>query len=135
MKKRISAIMNIIISVFLLIAVQTFLHPCKGDMAMPCNYSTTAAILVLVLIAVLNIGKLFVSESSGRVVLGITTIVAGVELLVIPHLGRCQMATMSCNTKTFPSLTIGAVLIIVLTVIFEIVYLIGNQGKHHAGDQ
>ena len=47
MKKRISAIMNIIISVFLLIAVQTFLHPCKGDMAMPCNYSTTAAILVL----------------------------------------------------------------------------------------
>ena len=132
MKRIISSVVNIIISAFLLTAIHTFWHPCEGAMAMACTYSTRTATVLLILAVIINAGKLFVSDVKGRLVLSVTTVAVGIFLTLIPQLGRCQVASMSCNAKTFPALCVGALLIIAQTVIFESADLLGNRRKRHA---
>lgn len=129
MKSKISGILNFLIAIFLLIAVNTFFQPCQSDMKMQCGYNTSAACLILVLIAVLNIGKFFVKDVRGTLFLNIIEIASEIELLFIVYLGGCQGASMACNTRTFPAICIGSILMIVVTVVFEITGLIGNRRK------
>lgn len=131
MRNKLSGIINIVVTGFLLISINTFFKPCQGVMQMPCNYSTKAAELILVIILILNIGRLFVEDVKGRLFMDITTVAAGLELIFVPHIGRCQMASMSCNAKTFPALRVGALLIIILTVIFEVISLINSRRERH----
>lgn len=119
MKHIISGIINILISLFLFISIHTFLSPCSGVMEMPCGYSVKAANLILVILIILNIGKLFVRDKMGLLFIDIAAIAAGIELVFIPRIGRCQIASMSCNTKTFPALIVGGLLITILTAIFR----------------
>ena len=132
MKRNVSSVINIVISAFLLTAIHTFWHPCEGAMAMACTYSTRTATLLLILAVIINAGKLFVSDVKGRIVLSVTTVAAGIFLTLTPQIGRCQVAAMSCNAKTFPAIRVGALLMIALTVIFECADLLGNRRKHHA---
>ena len=46
MKNKISAVISIIISAFLIIAVSTFWRPCHGVMAMPCEHSILSSYCV-----------------------------------------------------------------------------------------
>lgn len=129
MKRICSAVINIIVSVFLLIAVHTFLHPCEGAMDMPCTYSTKTAVFLLVLAVLINVGRLFVSDQKARLTLSITTVAIGIEVILVPQMGRCLVASMSCNAKTFPALYVGSLFIIVLTIIFEVADLLGEKRR------
>ncbi|MBQ8133510.1 MAG: DUF4418 family protein [Clostridia bacterium] len=132
MKSKISGIINIIIGGFLLIAVNTFLIPCQGVMEMPCSCSTKGAELILILVIIISIGKFFVNDTKGKFFLNLSVIAAGIELLFIPTIGKCQVPSMSCNTKTFPAIIIGALLLIAFTVIFTIADLIGGRKRKNA---
>lgn len=46
---KITGIINLLISVFVFVDVNTFLHPCSGEKSMRCNYSAIAAALILIL--------------------------------------------------------------------------------------
>ena len=120
MKGKISGIIIIVISLFLIIAVNTFLAPCQGAMEMPCNSSAKAAQMILVLVIIISIGKLFCKDTKVRIFFDLPVIAAAVELLFIPALGRCQMAAMACNMHTFPALTVGAWLLIAVNAVFAI---------------
>lgn len=123
---KITGIINLLISVFVFVAINTFLHPCSGEEAMSCNYSTIAATLILILIALLGISKVIASENKSLLLLDVVTLASAVELLLIPKLiGRCGMAAMVCNTRTMPALTISALLLILISIIS----IIGNVLK------
>ena len=117
MKHKVLGVVNIVIATFLIVAINTFLGPCKGAMEMPCNSSVKIAVLIIILLIAINLGKVIVKEAKSQIVLGIIGIIGGVELLFIPALGKCQLASMSCNTKAFPTLYIGALLIIIIAAI------------------
>jgi hypothetical protein len=124
MKKNVSAIISIVISVFLIVAVNTFLHPCKGEMAMPCTYNTRTAVMLLVLILIANAAKLFVGEYKSKLALNIATIAAAAEIAVIPQFNSCEGMMMTCNMKTVPALLIGSLLIIATNIVFSAVPVI-----------
>lgn len=126
---KVSAVLNLLISVFLLTAIHTFVKPCQGVMDMPCNYSVRAAERILIIVIILSLGKWFVQDTKGTLFLNIATVTAGIELALIQNIGRCQVNSMTCNTKTFPVLRVGALLLVVLTVIFQMTHLVGRNRK------
>lgn len=123
---KITGIINLLISVFVFMAINMFLHPCSGEKAMRCNYSTIAAALILILIALLGISKVISSENKSLLLLDIVTIASAVELMLIPKLiGSCGMSAMVCNTRTMPALTISSLLLTLISIIS----IIGNMLK------
>lgn len=127
MKYKPLGIINIFIVIFLLAAIHTIFSPCQGAMEMPCNHSTQTASLILLLLLILTIGKQFVNDRKGSISLSAAIVAAGIELLWIPNLGKCQISSMSCNAKTFPTLCVGALLMIALTVISEAINLVSTR--------
>lgn len=129
---KITGIINLLISVFVFVAINTFLHPCSGEKAMCCNYSAIAATLILILIALLEIFKVISSENKSLFLLDVVTIASAVEVLLIPQLiGSCGMSAMLCNTRTMPALTISSLLLILISIIS----IIGNVLKSRRKDQ
>lgn len=123
---KITGIINLLISVFVFVGVNTFLHPCSGEKAMRCNYSAIAAALILILIALLGISKVISSENKSLLLFDIVTIASAVELMLIPKLiGSCGMAAMVCNTRTMPALKISSLLLTLISIIS----IIGNVLK------
>jgi hypothetical protein len=129
MKKNISAIINIVISAFLIVAVNTFLHPCEGEMAMPCNYNTRTAVMLLIVIIVASAAKLFVKDVRGGAAIGAVSVAAAIEIAIVPQFNRCEGMMMNCNSKTVPALLIGALLIIAVSVIFTVIDIITDRRK------
>jgi hypothetical protein len=86
--------------------------------------------MVLFLVVVLSVGKFFVKDTKGTLFLNITELAAEIELLLIVYSGGCQSSAMACNSRTFPSICIGALLMIVVTIVFEIAVLIGSRRKY-----
>ena len=122
----ITGIINLLISVFVFVAINTFLHPCSGEKATRCNYSTIAAALILILIALLGISKVISSENKSLLLLDVVTIASAVELMLIPKMiGSCGMSAMVCNTRTMPALTISSLLLTLISIIS----IIGNMLK------
>ena len=134
MKNKISALISIIISAFLIIAVNTFLRPCHGVMAMPCERSTKIACIVLIAVVIAAILRIV----SGKKLIGIINyavgIAGGVLLIITPVFGKCQVASMACNMKTFPALKMGGILLILVTAVSVILEILNklSRGKRHA---
>lgn len=124
-----TGISTTVIAVFLLIAVNTFCKPCHGMMAMPCEHSKGIACIVLAVPALTGVAAVFLKKRFVPMVLCIINIACGVLLILTPKFGRCQVASMTCNTKTFPTLKIGGLLLIVLSVIFMVINAIQNNAR------
>lgn len=120
MKNKVSVFINVLISAFLLVGEATFLHPCKGEVPMACNYSVNAAKGILILLLILNIGKWFTGDRKAQIAMNVTTMTGCILLIVTPKLGACNIATMTCNTRSFPALMIGGLFMFAFTVIFMI---------------
>jgi hypothetical protein len=130
MKRKISGIINIVAGAFLLIALQTYFKPCQGKKVMICDCSAKAVELLAIIVIAIGIAKLFLNNIQGQLALNAITLLISVEWLLIPTIiGTCQMASMACNTKTFPVVYITALLLIVLTIIFEIADFVSNKRK------
>ena len=134
MRYKISSAINIIIAVFLLIAVRTFCRPCHGVMEMPCEHSTKiAGIVLLGVIAVCIIRGLInnrLVQRGGSVLI----IIGGILLILTPVFGKCQVASMSCCMKTFPALKLGGILIIAFTAVFAVIGTVNEylRSESHA---
>ena len=133
MKNKISALISIIISAFLITAVNTFLRPCHGVMAMPCEHSTKIACIVLIAVIAASVLRF----TSGKTLFGIISnavgIAGGILLIITPVFGKCQVASMACNMKTFPALRIGGILLILaaaVSVTAEIFKKISRSKRH-----
>ncbi len=132
MKNRIIGVIGTLIALTALIGVNTFAHPCRAKMAMACNYSTKGAVLVLILITAAALSKVFITDEKTSSVTDIITAVGAVELLFTKSIGSCKMDTMSCNTKTFPTLTVAALLLILLTLISFLLRIISLRRRKNA---
>lgn len=134
MKGKLSSVFNIVIAVFLLIAVNSFCKPCHGMMEMPCERSKMIACIVSAVITALNIANLFIKNKSVRAGISALSVSGGVLLILTPKFGKCQIASMACNMKTFPVLKLGGILIITFTVVFTIYLFIQDhlRNKSHA---
>ena len=69
---KITGIINLLISVFVFVAINTFLHPCSGEKAMRCNYSTIALFLSLFCIENMKAG---ISETNRQL---------SADILIVP---------------------------------------------------
>lgn len=127
MSYKISAVINLLISIFLLISIHTFAKPCQGIMEMPCNFSVSASDRILIIVIILSMGKWFVQDIKGTLFLNVASVAAGIELVFIQSVGRCQVNSMTCNTNTFPVLKVGSLLLVLFTVIFQVAHLIGGK--------
>ncbi|MBQ5336814.1 MAG: DUF4418 family protein [Oscillospiraceae bacterium] len=131
MTNRISSSVNIIISAFLLAAVNTFCKPCHGLMTMPCERSTRIACVALAVIIAASILRFFLKKGAQAAAV-VITVLSSILLILAPVLGKCKVAFMSCNQKTFPALRTGGIFIIVLTVIFALTGLVNTYLKKDA---
>lgn len=117
-------IFTIIISLAVIVLVNTVCKPCHGLMAMPCEHSTHIAEIVLFAAAAVNASTLFIKKNVVHVLTALINIASGIFLLFVPAFGRCQMASMSCNIKTFPALRSAGLIISAFSVIFLIIIAI-----------
>ncbi|MBE6877445.1 MAG: DUF4418 family protein [Ruminococcus sp.] len=138
MIKNYSGIFTILTCIFLLISVNTFCRPCHGMMSMPCEHSTGIACIILAVMTAVNLGGLFLKKKAVPVICRILNIIGSIGLILTPVFGKCQVASMSCNTRTFPILKIGGLLIIAVMLILTVTELIRNSAKgetHHVHSQ
>lgn len=128
---KIIGIINLFVSVFGLVAINTFLHPCRSEEIMTCNYSTRAATLILILLSLFGISKVITSEKKAHLLFDVVSIVSAAEVLIIPQIiGSCKMPAMSCNTKTVPGLRVVSLLLILFSVISIVVNVIKSRSEH-----
>ena len=134
MINKIMMLISIIISVFLIIAVNTFWQPCHGAMAMPCERSKNIVCIVLIAVTAANILSLFIRKKLFHIINSVICIVGGVFAVTAPLLGKCQIASMACNMKTFPTLRVGGILLIVIVLVSEALRLFNKliRSKSHA---
>ena len=127
-------IITIIISATVLVLINTICKPCHGLMAMPCEHSTFIADIVLLFLIVINASVLFVKKNPAHFLTAFLNVASGVFLLFIPYFGKCQLASMSCNIKTFPLLRSAGLLISAFSAAFIIVNIIkaSSRRKNHA---
>jgi len=138
MIKNHSEIFTILMAGFLLISVNSFARPCHGMMAMPCEHSTRIACIILALMIAVNLGALFLKKKAVPMICRILNLIASIGLILTPIFGKCQVASMACNTRTFPILKIGGMLIIAVTLILTVIEFIRSSAKgetHHVHSQ
>ena len=129
MKNKVSAVINMIISIFLIAAVSTFLHPCKGEVAMPCNHSVNIAKIILGIVIAVNAIKYAVNKLNVNITVNIAVIAASILLVITPKFGSCTIATMTCNTRSFPALQIGGLLMTAFTLVFTVFEILEKGRK------
>lgn len=119
MRNKTAAGLCFIIAAFVLVAVSTFWQPCQGYMEMPCQYSTRFARVGLVIIMFLSALRFFRKEKPLQIISAILTALLSVGLLFVPLLGSClALPGMTCITQTWPTLRVGGLLMLAITVIF-----------------
>ena len=129
MTHKISSAVNILIGAFLLIAVNSFLRPCHGMMAMPCEFSAGIACAVLAVMTAVNLVSLLIRRKEVRLASSLLSILSGAALILTPRFGRCQVANMACNLKTFPALKLGGIFVIVFTAVFAAAGIIRDHAR------
>lgn len=111
MKYKISYCITVLGGLFLMIAPQTFLHPCQME-GMACTYMAKAASLIGIIITALGAGGFFIRGRSAHLVSSATIVLAALVAASVPHvLGYCEMETMSCVIKTVPGIYVGSAFI------------------------
>lgn len=118
MQNKVISSIYITIASFLLLAVRTFWKPCHGLMEMPCERSTRIACIVLCVIIITGILKFLLKNKPAQIITSVINTIGGILLIVTPLFGKCKIASMSCNMKTFPALRLGGILIIAFTAVF-----------------
>ena len=124
--RKFTGIITIIISAAAIVLINTVCKPCHGLMPMPCEHSTHSADAVLLFLIVLNAATLFVKNNIAHTLTAFLNTASGIFLQFIPSFGRCQIASMSCNMKTFPVLRSAGLLIAAFSLVFIIVFIIKN---------
>ena len=127
-------IITVIISAVTLVLINTVCRPCHGRMAMPCEFSAHIASAVLVLLIAVNILTLLINKQAAHISSALLNTAAGIFLLFVNAFGKCKVASMSCNMKTFPVLRSAGTFIAVFSLIFLTAVLAGNikGGRKHA---
>ncbi|MBP0961611.1 MAG: DUF4418 family protein [Oscillospiraceae bacterium] len=127
-------IITVIISAVTLVLINTVCRPCHGRMAMPCEFSAHIASAVLIVLTVVNIFTLLMKNNAVHIPAALFNLAAGVFLLFVNTFGKCQVASMSCNMKTFPVLRSAGTFIASFSLIFLAAVVIRNikGGRKHA---
>ena len=127
-------IITVIISAVTLVLINTVCRPCHGRMAMPCEFSAHIASAVLLVLTVVNIFTLLMKNNAVHIPAALFNLAAGVFLLFVNTFGKCQVASMSCNMKTFPVLRSAGTFIASFSLIFLAAVVIRNikGGRKHA---
>ena len=126
-----SKIITSAVSLISLVLVNTACKPCHGLMAMPCERSTHIAVVILALILISSILSIIIKKQVLQTAANVINTLLGIFLLLVPKFGQCQVASMSCRLKTFPTLTIGGILIIIVSVISIIAAIPNYRRKFH----
>ena len=132
MKNRIIGIINAVLTVGAFAGINTVFHACRGEMKMPCNYSVKAASLILILLFVLNLGRLITADRKSSIVFDIATVAGAIELVFIKQVGHCEMTSMHCNTATFPFLTVISLFIIAVSAVSLVITVISYRREKDA---
>ncbi len=116
-RKNLLPYFNTIISAAGLIGINTFLHPCRGEMAMKCVRTTHIASAVIAVIIAVNLIEAIIKNDIARKTSSVISVLLSAALFFVPLLGHCGGAMMHCNTHTMPAIRISALLLIVISVI------------------
>ena len=127
-------ILTIVLSSITIALINTLCKPCHGLMAMPCEHSTHIADIILLILILLNAPALFVKKNYFHSLTAVLNTASGIFLLFIPFFGRCQVASMSCNIRTFPVLRSVGLLISAFSAVFLIISIIkvSSRRQSHA---
>ena len=93
--------------------------PVMGDMIMKCHWSAQAEIGIGAVIAILGIALIFFADPKIRLGLTVGVFLSGVLALLIPHalIGGCPGHLMPCRKITFPSITVIAILLLIMAAV------------------
>lgn len=108
---------NTFISAAGLIGINTFLHPCRSEMAMKCVRTTYIASAVLAVIIAVDIIGAVIKQNTVRKTVPFISAMLSAALFFVPLLGHCGGAMMHCNTHTMPAIRITALLLLVISLI------------------
>ncbi|MCR5600375.1 MAG: DUF4418 family protein [Ruminococcus sp.] len=125
-------IFTVLISAAAIVLVNTICKPCHGFMPMPCEHSTYIAEFVLAFVLILNISTLFIKKKAVQPLTALLNIASGIFLLFIPAFGRCQVASMSCNMKTFPTLRSVGLLISAFSAVFLVIIILKGSSRRRS---
>ena len=87
--------------------------------------------VILALILISSILSLIIKKQVLQTMADIINTLLGIFLLLVPKFGQCQVASMSCRLKTFPTLIICGILIIIVSVISIIAVIPYYRRKFH----
>lgn len=132
--KQYSKFITAFISVAAFVLIHTLCKPCHGMMAMPCEHSTEIASIVLAVILLSDILSFVIKSEAFRRITSATNALLGIFLLFTPAFGKCQVASMACRLRTFPTLTVSGMLIAGISIIALISVLVKHRArrKRHA---
>ena len=132
--KQYSKFITALISVISFLLIHTVCKPCHGMMAMPCEHSAAIAGILLAVILLSDILSFIVKHERFRQITSVSNALLGVLLLFTPAFGQCQVASMACRLRTFPTLTVSGLLIAGISVAALISVLVKRQTgrKPHA---
>ncbi len=124
MTNKVISIAGAVIAAASAIAVNTVLHPCRGEMAMQCVRTTQIGTVVLAATVLLYIASLLAKHANLKKILTGLTVLAAAAVFFVPVLGHCGGAMMHCNTHTMPAFRIaGAVLFVDALAVFAAQFL------------
>lgn len=131
MKNRVIGIIDLTLAAGAFIGINMVFHSCKGAMPMPCNYSVKGANFVLILLCILSLGRIITSDIKSSIISDLVFIAGGLELIFARIIGRCQVTSMCCNTKTFPFLTVVSLFMIAVSAVSLIItYLVYRRHRN-----
>ncbi len=116
----------LIVGLFNIIGPRTAFQPCGGAMGKgPCGKSTQAVFAISLIILTIAVLYLFSKTARERLFLSIVQTVSGVSVILIIGvlIKGCGDLTMSCNTKTFPSLYVSTGILLLISIV-NIIYQI-----------
>lgn len=119
MKTKALSISAAVLSASAAIAVNTALHPCRGEMAMKCSHTTAVGTVLLVILAVLSIASALTKKASVQRILGLLSMIGAAAVFFVPVLGHCGGAMMHCNSYTMPAFRIAGALLFVLILVSQ----------------
>ena len=118
MKKRIIAIIAIVLGLLAAIGPRTIFPVCNGAMKMRCYNTAQAELVVGLLAVVLGTGLAFLTNKKLSVILSVIEGILGLFIVLIPTviIGVCGSPMMHCVSVTNPALIVTGILEIVTGV-------------------
>lgn len=117
MNKKTLAIINTILVILIIIGINTIFSPCKSKNVMKCTISTNYVILLMLLELMASIAN--ITFRKYNIIFNIFSIIYSLFSILIPAviIGGCKMATMACQSKTFPFIYLMATITIIINII------------------